>query len=74
MLSARFKNAWRGLAKNRALALINISGLAIGLGSLLLIALYVFDELTFDGQHKQAKNIYRIMNRRISSLDGQRTV
>lgn len=47
--------------KNKTFSLINILGLTIGLTSFLLIALYVFDELTFDRFHKSADNIYRII-------------
>lgn len=53
------------MLKNKAFSFINLTGLTIGLTSFLLIALYVFDELTFDGFHKNADNIYRIVESRI---------
>jgi len=52
------------MLKNKAFSFINLTGLTIGLTSFLLIALYVFDELTFDGFHKNADNIYRIVESR----------
>src|SRR5687768_12134729 len=61
MLKNYFKIAWRNLMKNKVFSFINIFGLTIGLVSFLLIALYVFDELTFDRFHKNADNIYRII-------------
>ncbi len=61
MIKNYFKIAWRNLMKNKVFSFINIFGLTIGLVSFLLIALYVFDELTFDRFHKKGDNIYRII-------------
>ncbi len=47
--------------KNKIFSFINIFGLTIGLASFLLIALYIFDELSFDRFHKNANNIYRVI-------------
>ncbi|MDO6432908.1 ABC transporter permease [Flavitalea sp. BT771] len=59
-----FKNyfliAWRNLKNNKAFSFINISGLAIGLATCLLILLYVTDELSYDRWNKEADRIYRI--------------
>ena len=52
------------MVKNKTFSFINVFGLTIGLTSFLLIALYVFDELTFDRFHKNAPNIYRIIESR----------
>ncbi|MDB5013129.1 MAG: FtsX-like permease family protein [Daejeonella sp.] len=61
MLKNYFKIAWRNLMKNKTFSFINIFGLTIGLASFLLISLYVFDELTYDRFHKDADNIYRVI-------------
>ena len=61
MIKNYFKIAWRNLMKNKIYSFINVFGLTIGLTTFLLIALYVFDELTFDRFHKNADNIYRIV-------------
>ncbi|MGZ5133969.1 MAG: ABC transporter permease [Flavitalea sp.] len=61
MIKNYFKIAWRNLMKNKIYSFINIFGLTIGLTSFLLVALYVFDELTFDRFHKNADNIYRLI-------------
>lgn len=53
--------------KSKTFSLINILGLTIGLTSFLLIALYVFDELTFDSFHTSADNIYRIVETQTSA-------
>jgi putative ABC transport system permease protein len=52
MIENYLKIAWRNLMKNKGFSFINIIGLTIGLTGFLLIALFVFDELTFDGFHK----------------------
>lgn len=53
--------------KNKTFSFINIAGLTIGITSFLLIALYIFDELTFDSFHKKADNIYRVVENKISA-------
>ncbi len=49
------------LRKNRLFTLINVSGLSIGLTCCFLIALFIYDEYTFDAYHKKADRIYRIV-------------
>ncbi|MDP2058720.1 MAG: ABC transporter permease, partial [Flavobacteriaceae bacterium] len=48
------------LLKNKGYSAINIFGLAMGLASCLLIALYVTDELSYDRYNLHADRIYRI--------------
>jgi putative ABC transport system permease protein len=64
MIKNYFRIAWRNLMKNKVFSFINIFGLTIGLITFLLIALYVFDELTFDGFHKNSSQIYRVIEKR----------
>lgn len=52
--------AVRNLLKQRGYSLINIFGLAVGLGSALCILLYIKDELTFDRTHPDWENLYRL--------------
>ncbi len=52
--------AWRNLLKSKMYSFINITGLAIGLASFILIALYVMDELNYDKYNDKADRIYRI--------------
>ena len=47
--------------KNTLFTFINISGLAIGIASFLLVALFIADEFSFDRNHKNADRIYRIV-------------
>jgi putative ABC transport system permease protein len=55
-----FKIALRNLWKNKGFSAINIFGLAIGIGTCLLITLYVLDELSFDRFNKNSDRIYRV--------------
>jgi putative ABC transport system permease protein len=52
--------AWRNLKKNKVYSFLNIAGLAIGLASFLLIALYIMDEVSYDRYNLNADRIYRI--------------
>lgn len=66
MLKNYFKIAFRNLWKNKTYSFINILGLTLGLVCFFLIALYVFDELTYDSFHKKASNIYRVVETKVS--------
>ena len=59
MLKNYFRIALRNLWKNRSVNWINITGLAAGMTSAVLIFLWVQNELTYDGYHPQADRIYR---------------
>ena len=50
----------RTLLKNRGLTAINILGLAIGMASVILIALYIQYELSYDRHHAHANRIYGV--------------
>ncbi|MDN5213908.1 ABC transporter permease [Fulvivirgaceae bacterium BMA12] len=60
MLRSHFKIATRALLKNNFFSLLNIFGLAVGMGSCLLIVNYVVFETSFDEFHQEKDNIYRI--------------
>src|SRR5688572_7947380 len=66
MIKHYFKIVLRNLWRNKTYSFINIFGLTLGLICFLLIALYVFDELTYDSFHKNAGNTYRVVETRIS--------
>jgi putative ABC transport system permease protein len=57
-----FKTALRNLVKNKFYSLLNLTGLAVGLATCLLIFLYVSDELSYDRYNKNADRIYRVNN------------
>lgn len=55
-----FTVALRNISKNRVFTLINVSGLAIGLASSILILLFIIKEKSFDRFHEHADQIYRL--------------
>jgi len=60
MIKNYFKIALRNLWKHKGFTAINIVGLAMGLGCFIVIAMYVFDELSYDRWNEKADHIYRI--------------
>ncbi|MEM7372969.1 MAG: ABC transporter permease [Bacteroidota bacterium] len=50
-------------------SLLNISALGIGIGTALIILLYMQFELTFDAHNKQADRIYRIETTKIHTVE-----
>ncbi len=60
MIINYLKVSYRGLIRQKLYAIINITGLAVGLTCSLLIGLYVLNEFSFDKFHKKADRIYRI--------------
>ncbi len=55
--------AVRNLIRNRAFSAINLTGLALGLATCLLIGLYVGHELSYDRFHEKAGRIVRVVFR-----------
>lgn len=66
MIKNYIKTALRNLWKNKTYSLINLTGLVFGMTCFLLIALYVFDELTYDRFHSKAGHIYRVIDNKVS--------
>ena len=60
MFKNHIKIAWRNLKKQPFFTFLNTFGLAIGMAGGLLIALYIYDELTFDKMFADADRIHRI--------------
>ena len=60
MIRNYFKIAWRNISRHKAYSFINLSGLAIGMASSILILLWVQNELSYDRFHKNADQTYRI--------------
>jgi len=52
--------ALRNILKHKGFSAINITGLAIGVASCLLILLFVHSEMRYDSFHEKAQRIYRI--------------
>ncbi|GAC1307106.1 MAG: ABC transporter permease [Mucilaginibacter sp.] len=61
MIKNYFKIAWRNLIKNKVSSLINIGGLAVGMAVVMLIGLWIYDELSFDTYHKNHSRIAQVI-------------
>jgi len=61
MIKNYFKTAWRNLHKNKGYSAINIGGLAVGMAVVIIIGLWIWDELSFDKYHKNYDRIARVM-------------
>ncbi len=62
MFKNYLKVAVRNLIRYKGHSVINITGLAIGIASCLLLFLWVQDELSYDRYHVNANRIYRVIS------------
>jgi putative ABC transport system permease protein len=60
MIKNYFKVAWRNLKKNKTHSFINIFGLSVGMAVAMLISLWVYDELSFNKNFDNYKNIAKV--------------
>ena len=67
MLRNYFKIAWRNLIKNKGLSLINITGLAVGMAVVILIGLWINDEVTYNQNHENYDRIAHVMMHKTSN-------
>jgi putative ABC transport system permease protein len=77
MLNNYFKIAWRNIQRNKLNSFINISGLSVGMACVMLIVLYVRDELSYDKFLRGANHIFQVnmttMNNGVESTTGGNT-
>ncbi|MBL4676771.1 MAG: ABC transporter permease [Mucilaginibacter sp.] len=62
MVSHQLKSAYRHLSRSKTFSAINISGLFISLTAVILMSLYIENELSYDTFNKNAAHIYRIVD------------
>ncbi len=67
MIKNYFKIAWRNLIKSKVYSFINIAGLAIGMAVAVLIALWIWDEVSYN---KNFPNYNRIVRAKENSSSG----
>ena len=60
MIRNIFKVTLRHFWRQKTTSLVNIVGLSIGLASSIIIFMFVFKEMNYDGYHKNGLNIYRV--------------
>lgn len=67
MIKNYFKIAWRNLIKNKVSSLINIGGLTVGMAVVMLISLWIWDELSYDKYHLNYDSIGQVMTTQTSN-------
>ena len=67
MIKNYFKIALRNIKRYYAYSILNISGMAIGMASAILILLWVQDEWSYDRHFKNADNLYRVIEKQYFS-------
>ncbi len=66
MFSHNVKISYRTILKNKTFSLINIGGLALGMTVFIFIALWIYDEYSFNKNHEHYDRIVQIMRKDIS--------
>lgn len=61
MFGNYFKTAWRNLTKQKLHAVINITGLSLGMTVAILISIWIYDELTFNKSFKHHTRIAQVI-------------
>ena len=61
MIKNYLKVAWRNLVKNKVNGAINILGLATGMAVVMLIGLWIHDEMSANKHHKNYLSMYQVM-------------
>jgi ABC-type antimicrobial peptide transport system permease subunit len=66
MFKNYLKIAWRNLVKNKTSSFINIGGMAVGMAVVMLIDLWIWDELSYDKYHINYDSIGQLMTTQTS--------
>lgn len=69
MLRSHLRSAFRNAWNNKITSLVNILGFGLGMVCVLIIAMVIRYELSFDSFHSGAERIFRIV--RVSQVEGQ---
>lgn len=69
MFKNYFKTAFRNLVKNKMHSFLNIAGLSAGMAVVMLISLWIWDELSFDKYHQNYNSIAQVMQHQ--TLNGE---
>ena len=70
MVKNYFKIAIRNIKRNSTYSILNISGMAVGMASAILILLWVQDEWSFDRYFDNADSLYRVVGD-MSTTEGE---
>lgn len=67
MLKNYLKIAWRNLKRNKGYSIINIGGLAAGVAVVMLIGLWIHDELSFNTNYQNYDDIAQVLINRTAN-------
>lgn len=70
MFENHFKTSWRSLLRNKTFSTINITGLAIGMASAILVLVWIAEQFSFDQFHQKKDRIYQLYN--LGVIDGKK--
>lgn len=70
MIKNYFKVAWRNMVRDKAFSFINITGLAIGMASAILVLVWISYQFSVDQFHEKKDRIYEIYN--LGTFDGRK--
>lgn len=68
------KIAWRNLVKNKVYSVINVSGLAAGMAVAMLIAFWIWDEVTYDKSFANHQELAQVMTTFVGEDGSSRTL
>lgn len=71
MINSYFKLSYRTLWRNKAFSVLNILGLAIGIGASLMIFLVIRNEMSYDGYQSKRDRIFRMVTTSRSRSNGE---
>ena len=71
MIRNYFKTAWRNLIRGGIYSILNIGGLAVGLMMVILIFLWIREELTYNHYHSNYKDIAMVVS--VETINGETT-
>ena len=60
MLKNNLKLFFRNIKRNTGTFLVNTIGLGVGIASFLVLAIYVYNDLTYNHFNENLSNIYRV--------------
>ncbi|NER84394.1 MAG: FtsX-like permease family protein, partial [Leptolyngbya sp. SIO1D8] len=69
MLRSYLRSAFRNVWNNKSTSFINVLGFSLGMVCVLIIAMVIRYELSFDSFHSEAERIFRLV--RVSQVEGQ---
>ena len=62
MIIKGLKVSWRNMLRQKFYASIKIGGLAVGVASFIMIALFIQDDMSYDKHYENGDRIYRLIN------------